>query len=501
MRCGQAFGLQEALPGIHRRSVGQQVVEGAAKGIDIRTGVSVQSVTAVLLEGGIQGCASPLDDGYGHFVRDESLDKTKIHQLEHIGGCNLQVGRLDIAMDKGWVLLVQVGQGICQLVGPGKHLLFTQESAILLCLQHQSTQVLSRDVIHHQVVARSDSKEIRDFGEVGVVEACQDGGFTPELLAGLLEQIGWDCPIVFHFLECTFAPFQAQVVSQVDVSHASLADSLADAVATVQNLVGLERGGHLIPLGDLAVAWISASVAHSEFSFPGMIILAFRFCCIINRKIMVGNMEEAPLLIAQAGPLNGQRWTLNKSLLIGREGTCDVVIPDRMVSRFHARLTPSIQGVALEDLGSKNGTHCNGKPVETKLFLQEGDLVQIAVAQQFIFLTSDATMPLVVAETSSGRLHLDLRSRQTWIDEVLVDPPLSALQFHVLQVLLERQGQVVPREELVSASWGDEQAIGVSDQALDALIRRLRDRLSVIDPGHAYIVTVRGHGIMLDNPK
>ena len=139
--------------------------------------------------------------------------------------------------------------------------------------------------------------------------------------------------------------------------------------------------------------------------------------------------------------------------------------------------------------------------METRLFLQEGDLVQIAVAQQFIFLTSDATMPLVVAETFSGRLRLDMRSHQTWINEVLVDPPLSALQFHVLQVLLERQGQVVSREELVSASWGDEQAIGVSDQALDALIRRLRDRLSGIDPGHAYIVTVRGHGIRLDNPK
>jgi hypothetical protein len=172
-----------------------------------------------------------------------------------------------------------------------------------------------------------------------------------------------------------------------------------------------------------------------------------------------------------------------------------------MVSRFHARLTPSIQGVALEDLGSKNGTHCNGKLVDSKVLLQEGDLVQIAVAQQFIFLTSDATMPLIAVDPSSGRLRLDLRSRQTWINDVLVDPPLSALQFHVLQVLLERQGQVVPREELVSASWGDEQAIGVSDQALDALIRRLRDRLSGIDPGHAYIVTVRGHGIRLDNPN
>lgn len=216
---------------------------------------------------------------------------------------------------------------------------------------------------------------------------------------------------------------------------------------------------------------------------------------------MVGNLEEAPLLVAQTGPLKGQRWTLNKPYLIGRESTCDVVVPDRMVSRFHARLTPTPEGMELEDLGSKNGTHCNGNAVIKRLILQDGDTLQIALCQQFVYLTSDATMPLADAEAGAGRLRLDLRSRRVWVNDISVDPPLSALQFHVLHVLYERQGQVVPREELVSASWGGDQAVGVSDQALDALLRRLRDRLAEIDPAHVYIVTVRGHGIRLDNPR
>ena len=54
--------------------------------------------------------------------------------------------------------------------------------------------------------------------------------------------------------------------------------------------------------------------------------------------------------------------------------------------------------------------------------------------------------------------------------------------------------------DLVTAVWGDEQAAGVSDQALDALIRRLRDRLGALDPEQSYIDTVRGHGVRLDNP-
>ena len=59
---------------------------------------------------------------------------------------------------------------------------------------------------------------------------------------------------------------------------------------------------------------------------------------------------------------------------------------------------------------------------------------------------------------------------------------------------------MVDRHQLVSNAWGDDQAVGVTDQALDALLRRLRDRIAAIDPANPYIVTVRGHGVKLENP-
>ncbi len=46
------------------------------------------------------------------------------------------------------------------------------------------------------------------------------------------------------------------------------------------------------------------------------------------------HVGEYPVLVAQAGPLKGQRWVVDRPLLIGREATCDVVVPDRQVSRF-----------------------------------------------------------------------------------------------------------------------------------------------------------------------
>jgi DNA-binding response OmpR family regulator len=38
-----------------------------------------------------------------------------------------------------------------------------------------------------------------------------------------------------------------------------------------------------------------------------------------------------------------------------------------------------------------------------------------------------------------------------------------------------------------------------SEQAIDALVRRLRDRIAEIDPEHQYIITVKGHGFRFEN--
>ncbi len=210
--------------------------------------------------------------------------------------------------------------------------------------------------------------------------------------------------------------------------------------------------------------------------------------------------ENFPLLIAQEGSLKGQRWTINRTLVIGRDASCDVMIADRQVSRFHARLTPTGEGVILEDMGSKNGTYHNGHLILSPVVLQDGDTIQVSLAQEFTFLTSDSTVPLTESSPRPGRLIVDLRSRRVWVNQRLLTPPLSAQQFRLLWLLYERQGQVVSRADLIVGVWGEQQAIAVSEQALDALIRRLRDRIAALDPSHRYIETVRGHGVRLDNP-
>jgi pSer/pThr/pTyr-binding forkhead associated (FHA) protein len=221
---------------------------------------------------------------------------------------------------------------------------------------------------------------------------------------------------------------------------------------------------------------------------------------------MEQNVDDTPILVGQAGPLSGQRWMVRGEIVIGRDEDCEIMIPSRQVSRHHALFKASKAGVILEDLNSKNGTHLNGSPISEPVQLNDGDLVQIAFAQQFVFLSSDATLPLEIGEelithvVLHGRLRLERRTRQVWIGNEEVDPPLSASQFQLLEMLYDNESQVLPRREIIARIWGAENALEVSEQALDALVRRLRDRLSTIDPDHQFIVTLRGHGLRLNNP-
>lgn len=220
---------------------------------------------------------------------------------------------------------------------------------------------------------------------------------------------------------------------------------------------------------------------------------------------MMANKVDAPVLIAQSGPQAGQRWNVTKEeFTIGRGGECDVVVADRQVSRQHARIHRNEGAFWVEDMGSKNGTHVNGQrlPAGMPHRLQDGDMVQIAWAIKMIFVGSEATVPLVAdpAGPRAGRLLMDRLARRVWIDDREIDPPLSVPQYRLLETLYAAAGQVCSRDAVVEAVWPEVMGEGVSEQSIDALVRRLRDRLAEIDPDYQYVVTVRGHGFRLDNP-
>jgi DNA-binding response OmpR family regulator len=97
-----------------------------------------------------------------------------------------------------------------------------------------------------------------------------------------------------------------------------------------------------------------------------------------------------------------------------------------------------------------------------------------------------------------ARLALDAETRQVQVGGCLLSPPLSHAQFMFLALLAEDPGRVYSRDEVIATIWPEDEAEGISDEAIDALVRRIRLRLRELDLDHEYIVTVRGYGFKLE---
>ena len=73
------------------------------------------------------------------------------------------------------------------------------------------------------------------------------------------------------------------------------------------------------------------------------------------------------------------------------------------------------------------------------------------------------------------------------------DVMLTHVEFRILQSLLEADGRVLSRDQLLDAVWGEDQA-DVLDRTVDVHIRRLRDKLGDDPDAPRWVATVRGSG-------
>jgi pSer/pThr/pTyr-binding forkhead associated (FHA) protein/NADPH-dependent 2,4-dienoyl-CoA reductase/sulfur reductase-like enzyme len=98
-----------------------------------------------------------------------------------------------------------------------------------------------------------------------------------------------------------------------------------------------------------------------------LIDASFEFCPRCGSR-QEGHAEHAlqkkRLVTVQEGDEAGKSVEFTESLTIGRDpDTCQLIMDHVLVSRTHARITVTDEGVRLEDLGSRNGTELNGAKV------------------------------------------------------------------------------------------------------------------------------------------
>ncbi len=190
-------------------------------------------------------------------------------------------------------------------------------------------------------------------------------------------------------------------------------------------------------------------------------------------------------------------------ITVGRDSANDIIIDHPLASRRHARLEHDETGFYIRDLDSTNGTYLKrlqgteGERVEGACLLHNQD--QIIIADTIITFqdpeaTIKGTLPPEVLRAVREELRVDSRAKEVFIKGMLLDPPLTVKEFQLLELLYNRKGQVVSKDEIARNVWDYE----VFDyNAIDALVYRLRQRIEIEPTNPRYLITQRGFGYKL----
>jgi sigma-B regulation protein RsbU (phosphoserine phosphatase) len=91
-------------------------------------------------------------------------------------------------------------------------------------------------------------------------------------------------------------------------------------------------------------------------------------------------MSPVPLRLRVTPPIGDpfEHLCEGEALVVGRSSKADLVLSDRFLSRQHARFYREGDGWMVEDLGSRNTTLLNGRPLAVPARVSPGDLVKLS---------------------------------------------------------------------------------------------------------------------------
>ncbi|HKV11280.1 MAG TPA: FHA domain-containing protein, partial [Thermoanaerobaculia bacterium] len=139
----------------------------------------------------------------------------------------------------------------------------------------------------------------------------------------------------------------------------------------------------------------------------------------------------SPRLVLLSGPRAGQTFSLGaEAFSIGRHSENALQVLDPAASRQHCRVEPADGGFVLRDLGSRQGTFVNGRPIREHR-LEEGDLVAVGETLLLFRTREEETVeaePRLLAEEGSFTARTTIQR----LPGRLPDEGLESQDFQVL---------------------------------------------------------------------
>ncbi|MBQ7541845.1 MAG: FHA domain-containing protein [Clostridia bacterium] len=123
---------------------------------------------------------------------------------------------------------------------------------------------------------------------------------------------------------------------------------------------------------------VSAVAEVARYLLPALGSIVLLYCAVSLLRHRFPSPEFAALVDTKTGEVHELTfWEIS----LGRSPTCDVVIDgDMTVSRFHAVIARRAKGWTIIDTFSKTGTFVNGRRIEKKTILENGDTLTFGSA-------------------------------------------------------------------------------------------------------------------------
>lgn len=107
-----------------------------------------------------------------------------------------------------------------------------------------------------------------------------------------------------------------------------------------------------------------------------------------------GRVREHACLYVVRGPCAGTLYEVRRRTVVGREPSCDIVLPDESVSREHAMFIDDGTTLTIADVASTNGTLVNGTMIEGPTALTVGDRISLGPVEfEFVERRRQSELP------------------------------------------------------------------------------------------------------------
>ncbi len=185
----------------------------------------------------------------------------------------------------------------------------------------------------------------------------------------------------------------------------------------VVDIMGL-RSGDLINIGPVAAKFLIVEEARtSSAGSPDEDSGATRVRLAIPKFVLRG---VSGTVFSKVFPVAGP-------VVIGRASECDISVPADEMSRRHALVKPTPEGLSVEDLGSSNGTFINNKRVQQVGYMQPGDELRLD-ATRFILVAPGMEMaPAPVPAKPAAVAMPSVHKLQMWASVMLTVAAIAVI--------------------------------------------------------------------------